>query len=534
MVQARERTMMALTLEIEYLGGVCYAAQGPDSEFPDWPPQPDRVFSALVATWGAHGEPDDERHALEWLEELPSSPLLTAADGRVRVAHSVYVPPNDYKTPPNELKKVKWYREFLSKGAAPPKKGGHKNLWQQSWSVMPDARKRFGLKDRRFPAICLDDSVVRFFWSEEPNEAILTALKRLASDTSYVGHSASLTRCRFSLGDLKQADALQPVRRRIYPGRLEELNAAWQRFQKSADKKDRPSPGSLVQEKLVASQKRDNIFSDRWLILEHVDGVMPDIRATAIVARRIRTALMSGYGQIGEQIPACVSGHGTDGSPTKAPHLAIAPLTFSGFPYADGRVLGFALIPPTDSHLLENATFLKVLRQLANLDDHYGRRILEVKSAEGAAADQAFMLKLSPTFEAPSGRRSLDPELYIRRARRFATVTPVVLDRYLKKRGEARLDEISEQICTACTRIGLPEPRAIYPAKHPVLEGAPSAYPSGKSPHWMNWRLPDSIAGRQLTHAVIDFSETVEGPLILGAGRFLGMGLCRPLDKEKQ
>jgi CRISPR-associated protein Csb2 len=46
----------------------------------------------------------------------------------------------------------------------------------------------------------------------------------------------------------------------------------------------------------------------------------------------------------------------------------------------------------------------------------------------------------------------------------------------------------------------------------------------------MRWRLPESLAGRQLTHAVIQFAEPVEGPVLLGAGRFLGLGLCRPLD----
>ena len=62
---------MTLVLEIEHLLGVAFAAQTPASTAPDWPPQPDRVFSALVAAWGAHGEPQEERRALEWLEAQP-------------------------------------------------------------------------------------------------------------------------------------------------------------------------------------------------------------------------------------------------------------------------------------------------------------------------------------------------------------------------------------------------------------------------------------------------------------------------------
>jgi CRISPR-associated protein Csb2 len=59
---------MTLVLEIEHLTGVAFAAVGPDSDAPDWPPQPDRVFSALVASWAARGRREDERRALEWLE----------------------------------------------------------------------------------------------------------------------------------------------------------------------------------------------------------------------------------------------------------------------------------------------------------------------------------------------------------------------------------------------------------------------------------------------------------------------------------
>ena len=45
----------------------------------------------------------------------------------------------------------------------------------------------------------------------------------------------------------------------------------------------------------------------------------------------------------------------------------------------------------------------------------------------------------------------------------------------------------------------------------------------------MRWQLPRALDGRFLTHAIIRFSQPVEGPVILGAGRFVGLGLCRPI-----
>ena len=85
---------MSLVLEIEFLTGAYRAAHSPASNTPDWPPQPDRVFSGLVAAWAARGEQSIERLALEWLEAR-SAPAIHAGDHTVRTAPDVFVPPND-------------------------------------------------------------------------------------------------------------------------------------------------------------------------------------------------------------------------------------------------------------------------------------------------------------------------------------------------------------------------------------------------------------------------------------------------------
>lgn len=526
---------MTLVLEVEYLSGVSFAAIGPDSPIPDWPPQPDRVFSALVATWAAHGESKEETEALEWLERLPP-PRLLAPGAEPRTAHTVYVPPNDYETPNSELRKLKWYRDFLSKGTIPPEKGGHKKLWLQACNVMPDQRKRSGLKERNFPAARPHDKVVRLFWSDaSPREEIIAALKRLAHDTAYVGHSASLTRCRFlSIDDPSDPSGAKSPERRIYAGRLAELRNAYTVFQQSGGKRGRPRPGARVAQPPEQKRVRTNLFGERWLLLEHVSGDMPDLRACALVAKTLRDALLCGYRRIGlqDRIPEAVSGHAPDGSATRAPHVAIIPLPFAGFPHADGHVMGFALVPPHDSTVLDDEDFRRILGTLAPIDEERERRVLTLKTKGGTPSDRAFSIDLSPTFEA--GRRSLDPALYLGSARTFATVTPVALDRHLKEKGEARQHEIKVQIAAACRNIGLPEPEEIVADKHAACEGAPSAYPSGNSPAWMRWRLPQSLASRQLTHAVFRFAAPVAGPVILGAGRFMGLGLCRPLDGERR
>lgn len=516
-----------LVLEIEFLSGTCFAAVGPESDRPDWPPQPDRVYSALTATWAAHAElgRGPEQEALRWLERL-GPPLMIASGAEPRTGRRVYVPPNDYETPRSDLARQKWYRDFLSRGIAPPETGGHKKSWLQAWNVLPEQRKRSGLKERAFPAARPHDPVVRLVWPEaRADEQIVTALAALAHDTAYIGHSTSLTRCRFVLEttmDLSQASS--PLRW-VYPGRFDELQHEFRAGR-------RPRPGAHVKPRGDSSPRPGGVFDERWLLLEHVAGDMPDIRASALVSKAILAALLSGYDRRGQRgrVPEIVSGHTASGRPSEQPHLAIVPLPFAGFPYADGHVLGFALIPPRSSGLLDDETFLAVLRNLTAIDEDSKRRVLTVATRTGTPSRRAFSVGLAPVLEPP--RRSLDPELYTKSSGCFASVTPIVLDRHLKDPGEARDEEIAEQIRAACRHIGLPEPSDVVASKHSAVEGAPSAYPSGNAPSWTRWRLPDFLESRQLTHAVVRFAEPVTGPVLLGAGRYAGLGLCRPLEER--
>lgn len=478
---------MSLVLEIEHLLGVAFASRSQASPAPDWPPQPDRVFSALVAAWGARGERLDERRALEWLE-TQDAPEIAASDGSPRSAATAFVPPNDPQT-----------------GRIGDR------------SVMPAFRRR---QPRRFPAYKPADPIVRLVWREAAADgATLAALNAIAGDTPYIGHSASLTRCRFSADGAPER--AMPSRRRVYRGRLAELERLYRANQ-------RPSPGDVVRVARVAAQARArSVFADRWLVLEHVEGEMPDVCGAALIAKKLRDTIMSGYERagLGGRIPSIVSGHTADGSPLTEPHLAIAPLAFLGWPHADGRVLGYALISPGEGKLLDDVDFQQAMRKVSVWKGDVARRDL-------VCAGRGFNLTFALSGERT--RASLDPEPYIRVARTWATCTPIVLDRHLKKEGADRDAEMTELLRQACANIGLPSPTRVAVGKHSAIEGAASAYPSGNAPPWTGWRLPQSLASRRLTHAALQFDEPVRGPIILGAGRFIGLGLCRALDRSAE
>ena len=480
---------MSLTLEVEFLTGVCRAAREPGDDEPDWPPQPDRVFSALVSAWAARGEQPDERAALEWLE-AQAPPVIHASGYTARTTPDVFVPPND----PRQSTADKTYIK-----------------------VMPDMRPR---QPRRFPVARPDDPHMVLVWHGEPEAQVLASLNALAGCIGYLGHSASLARCRFVTG--AAATGRQPLsqaRRRVYPGRLRELEEAHRLYPA------RPiiRPGASV----FAQHPQSTEPSDGWLVLETVGGDVPDIRAAALVCRLLRRTLMSGYRKAGleQAIPEVVSGHDPDAAPTRMPHLAIAPMAFAGFSNADGRVLGFALVPPPGISLVRVPGFLKAFEAAAPYRSSEERRVLTL---EGPPLGKP--LRLAPAVDERTGKRSLSPGPYVDCSRIWASVTPVVLERHLKRRDEA---ERRELIAVACENAALPRPDLdrIRVGKHSALEGVPPARPLAGEPPWTGWKIPKSLASRPLVHTVIDFGQEIPGPVLLGAGRFTGLGLCRGVDR---
>ena len=478
---------MSLILEVEFLTGAYRGTSEPASSAPDWPPQSDRLFSALVAAWAARGELPDERRALEWLESQ-DPPTVHASSFSARTTPEVFVPPNDDGESKAEAKYLR---------------------------VIPDRRRR---QARRFPVARPDQQLLAYSWTGEPDPERMSALESLARDVPYLGHSASLTRCRFvreSTEDLPGSSA--PSLRRVYPGRLAELEAA---HRANPVRPTIPPGASVIPPPVPERGDREQ----EWLVLELVEGCPPDLRAAALVCRLIRVCLMSGYRAAGmsDGIPDLISGHTEDGRPTRNPHLAIVPLAFTGSQYADGKLHGVALIPPRGTRIADLPGFRSAFMRVAAYEAERERRVLTL-----AGSPLREPLQFSPVAE--STKWSLSPLPYRRASRIWGTVTPIVLDRHLKRRGP---EEVQRIIAASCRNAGLPEPDTdrVQIGRHSCFEGAPPAGPQRGRPPWTRWRVPDSFATRSLFHAVIDFGEEVEGPVLLGAGRFVGLGLCRALQ----
>ncbi len=202
----------------------------------------------------------------------------------------------------------------------------------------------------------------------------------------------------------------------------------------------------------------------------------------------------------GGQLPAAVSGHGAD----DIPHVAYLPLLDVAHPHARGHLVGVGIAIPAG----QPATRAAVLRGLRP------GQPLSLRLPFGKLALQPAAERLAAV--ADSTRSRLSPVYWMQSRRRWASVTPVVLDRFPR-----RSADIAGEVAKACGRVGLPEPQDVEVGAGPMLRGGAAM----RRRHLA--RTEDRP--RLFTHAVLTFPVPVQGAVLLGAQRYLGMGLFAPL-----
>ena len=251
------------------------------------------------------------------------------------------------------------------------------------------------------------------------------------------------------------------------------------------------------------------VFDPRIVVLA-IQGRRVSLPATLKLTAALRGLLMRECPL--QPPPEWFSGHRSDGKPAIAPHMALAPLPFVGAPHADGRIMGLALILPRDLNPDEAGRGLNPILHEPDTGLPRAHRLFDGQWLECAMEID--------TRERPPV--NLDPQTWTSCSRTWASVTPVVLNRHFD--GKDRWARAAESVKDACRHIGLPRPADVL--LHPVslVEGVPHAREFPRLT-----RKRDN--GRQShAHAVIVFDTPVTGPVLVGAGRFRGYGLCKPMD----
>ena len=253
-----------------------------------------------------------------------------------------------------------------------------------------------------------------------------------------------------------------------------------------------------------------SVFDPRLVVLA-IAGKRVSLPATLKLTAALRGLLMRKCPE--QPPPEWFSGHRPDGKASAAPHLALAVLPFVGAQHAAGRILGLALILPRGLASQEAGRCLEPILQ----DPETGLPREDLRLFDGDRLECSIELE---THERPA---NLDPRTWTRASRVWASVTPVVLNRHFD--GDDRWERSAESVKDMCGHVGLPRPREVL--FHPVsrVEGVPHAreFPQLARKH--------DGGRRRHGHAVVVFDEPVCGPVLIGAGRFRGYGLCRPIER---
>ena len=538
-------------IEVNFLTGRFVATYHNDRQQHEWPPHPARLFSALVDAWADREVPDhSERSALEWLESQ-KPPDINASEAVPRTTVLHFVPVNDAA-----IVSKKWHEKrseqvsdlssqlnaelSLSNGEITKKsdrlerklakakeiKGqitetGRSNP-KDAIAMLPEHRKK---QSRFYPSVTPDVPRVVFMWNHSPPDDIAKVLDGLLLRVARLGHSSSIVSCRLVTegleATLKAGDegiSLRTVRR----GQLTEIE---RQFTRHKGINPRSLPYTNIRYRPTAeistqtdSIRRPNTAAD-WIIFEFMPGArsFPASRVVEI-ATAMRRAIIN-YAE--EPIPEEISGHTPDGRPTSLPHIAFLPLPNVGYEHSDGRLLGLAVSLP---NVVGDSTRRVLYRAIGHWESTKGD-ILEL----ALGTESVVCLRRQ---RGPATLTSLRPNVWGRPSRRWISATPVALPRHpgqlsggtAAKQAKA-WKEAESTVSLTCTHVDLPKPISVEVSNSPYANGIRPAnwFPVFTQP--VKDRRP---IRRQLVHTSITFEHPIRGPLMLGAGRFVGMGLMRP------
>ncbi len=562
-----------LTLGIRYLQGIAVGSHGEHGRV-EWPPHPARVFMAMVAAHYQTGAEEAERAALLWLEkQVP--PDIHAPEHLPCKVVTQFVPVNDKAGPAKaqmhslpitrhridrtfaraslagDTVALCWpdaelppdLRDALAALCAKVTRVGHSTSLVQMWlaDAVPDGLPHWRVDERRSTHLLrvpregtlalLDDSfngeAVTAYAELKVREAEAEARLTLANSAHKAAKAGEkqLKEAGAAKDALKSAKEKNKLARQAADKAKDELDgiasALAGAFPHGEPRQDRPRISTYVGYAL-AGHEADNepkakggVFSPHLAVftLEREDSPYRslDLACTLALTDRWREALASHANDLSPQAQSLLTGHAPDKAPLQTAHVAFLSLGFVGHPHATGHLPGIALAFP-DEKVMPTDVRRDVLRVAARVHELKLGRLGVWKIAPCTMARPLETLRPAIWTANPEG------------ATHWSTVTPIAYDHHPKAKDKAGyLAEVATMIRAGCERIGLPQPREVIVTPVSAHLGTPPAHA------FPRLRRKDG-SERRHTHAILVFDEPVCGPVLLGAGRYRGYGLCRPME----
>lgn len=508
----------------QYLSGVAVGGSLSSASRPNWPVDGDRVFQAMVAGWGGGGRKPSGLDALQWLERHFGCPRYMTSHPEREFNRDIPEPVSVF-VPGNFGLEVK--------GGNDPH-GSRVALYTR--------------KARNFPTVPVGDAVFALEFDADPPDSVIKALQAIAREVSHIGHSTSMVRVWIEDGD-SRASGLKPwlaaskrgevTLRLPSEGRFDALEERFQLRATSSTTNDgmerwalglhnrqgvreEPYAKVLVEE---TSNTGATHFDARIMTLPVVGGARFDLVSTLEVTKALRAKLHDAAGRL-----ACEGADMADlvrvadqiycGHFDGETHAAFFPLPFvdQHVRHATGGILGVGIALPRclteEQRRICTGLVLEAFNGEATLKLVFGR--------EGE-----LLLGRHDPLAPTSIKQSLQAATWVGPSRTWATVTPIVLERHLKGNFaniHERLAAVPRLLALSCEYAGVgAKVVGIVAERFSRFNGAPSMYDMPRCA-----RKCDGERGLQV-HAVLEFEREIEGPLLLGNGRFRGYGLCRPL-----
>lgn len=489
----------------------------------DWPPSPARLFQALVAGAGLSGPLEgNDKEALTWLQALPAPIIAVARAWQPRRGVLFYMPNNDsdgIEGDPARMAKIrtatKVFRPYFFDSGIP---------FVYAWPLAPDpadqqnAEKVCGLTERLYQlgrgidmawawGEMLDDDTLQDLLAAYPGQVFRPSERGLGATLQCA--------CPGSLESIER-------RYRAYAERFSYLKDG-----KKVKVVFRQPPKARFRLQPYDSPPSRQMYELRHPVEEGVFAPWPLERAHELVVA-LRDAALS---RLKRSMPARAAdidrvlvGRKPDGANDCPPEsrVRIIPLASIGHAHADRQIRRVLVETPAGCLLHPN-------------DIQWAFSGLELINQDGGEVVATLIRTDNDSFLEHYGVRT-DRGYY-----HWRTVTPAVLPETARRR---RIDPARKiQEAKAGSERRSEHERAAAAARqalrHVGLREGIHAVRLQREPFEANGRRVEDFAEgtrfekHRLWHVEIEFSAPVEGPLTIGDGRFLGLGVMAPVVQAR-
>ncbi len=482
----------------------------------DWPPSPARLFQALIAG-AARGSDlaEADREALAWLERL-DPPLIAAPTSRLGRGFKTYVPNNDLDAVSDDLRSISEIR------------------------VEKFVRPR--LFDARVPFL--------YRWHFEGSDAQAQAICRIAERLYQLGRGVDMAWARAEILEVQEAEA----RFTNYPGQvyrpsngsggitlpcpvagsLESLVKRHldQRKRLSVDQSGKVGRQVFTQPRRPRFSLQSYDCPRKYLLYElrglgaqasrSGPGFAPwPFTGPVTLAERVRdlaaARLTKALSDKTALIERVFIGRGA-GEADKDIRIRIIPLPSIGHPHAERSIRRLLVEVPPDCPL-----------RFEDIDWAFSG--LEIRDAATGPSSGRILIRTE--------NHGMLRQYGISRAtedgafRRWRTVTPAALPHHPLQKGRKKTGSERQAAEAASARA------AMDALRHARIDTRVSSVSVQREPFEAKGARAESFAHgtrfprERLRHVEVVFAEPVTGPVVIGDGRYLGLGLMAPVrDRE--